>query len=197
MVARSFSWRLICCALLISLSKINFTWPLQSRQRSRWRLAHIHQAASTGSPLYVTAKHASVSEQQLFRKLSFSGVMVVPLITGSGHAKSSTPRTYSPPHTSQCIGFAFVNFQNPGHHPGKGQFAFAQDIAAQCALAVEKDRLLSDVHAVFYPNLKRANTLDAVFQDDRRYHCTQPGRGGTCSQQRCLSIFRDTNKLNR
>ena len=127
-------------------------------------LPHIHRAASTGSPLYVTAKQASVSEQQLFRKLSFSGVMVVPLITGSGHAKSSTPRTYSPPHTSQCIGFAFVNFQNPGYHPGKGQFAFAQDIAAQCALAVEKDRLLSDVHTAAALATERANTLDAVFQ---------------------------------
>ncbi len=127
-------------------------------------LPHIYQAALAGSPLYVTAKQAGEREQQVFRKLGFSGVLIVPLMAGSDHAKSSTPRTHSPPQTSQCIGFAFVNFQNPGYHPGKGQFAFAQDIAAQCALAVEKDRLLSDVHTAAALATERANTLDAVFQ---------------------------------
>lgn len=126
-------------------------------------LPHIYQAALAGSPLYITVKQASESEQRVFRKLGYNGVLIVPLMAGSGHAKSSTPGTQSS-LTSHCIGFAFVNFQNPGYHPGKGQFAFAQDIAAQCALAVEKDRLLSDVHTAAALATERANTLDAVFQ---------------------------------
>jgi PAS domain S-box-containing protein len=124
-------------------------------------LPNFQQTALTGSPRYVTAKQASESERQVFRKLGFSSAMVVPLMTGSNHSTSPTQNTHTVP---QCNGFAFVNYQNPGFHPGKGQFAFAQDIAAQCALAVEKDRLLNDVHAAAALATERANTLDAVFQ---------------------------------
>ncbi len=127
-------------------------------------LPNFRQVASTGSPLYFTAKQASESERQVFRKLGFSGVMVVPLMAASDHSTSSTSKIHASPHSPQCIGFAFVNYQNPGYHPGKGQFAFAQDIAAQCALAVEKDRLLTDVHTAAALATERANTLDAVFQ---------------------------------
>jgi len=131
-------------------------------------LPNFHQAALTGSPCYVTAKQASECERQVFRHLGFSSAMVVPLMTGSNHhstyAAQNTPTFPQVPQVSQCIGFAFVSYQNPGYHPGKGQFAFAQDIAAQCALAVEKDRLLNDVHAAAALATERANTLDAVFQ---------------------------------
>jgi len=127
-------------------------------------LPNVYQAALSGSPLYVTAEQASESERHLLRRLDFSNIMSVPLMAGSDRSRPAAPSAPSPSHTSQCIGFAFVNFQNSSYRPGKGQFAFAQDIAAQCALAVEKDRLLSDVHKAAALATERANTLDAVFQ---------------------------------
>src|SRR5262249_13151053 len=41
--------------------------------------------------------------------------------------------------------------------------AFAQDVAAQCALAIEKARILAEAHRAAALATERANTLDAVF----------------------------------
>jgi PAS domain S-box-containing protein len=127
-------------------------------------LPNFDRSALSGLPLYVSAEQASESERHLLRRLDFSNVMGVPLMAGSDRSRPAAPSTPSPSHTSQCIGFAFVNYQNSSYRPGKGQFAFAQDIAAQCALAVEKDRLLSDLHKAATLATERADTLDAVFQ---------------------------------
>jgi PAS domain S-box-containing protein len=127
-------------------------------------LPNFDRSALSGLPLYVSAEQASESERHLLRRLDFSNVMGVPLMAGSDRSRPAAPSTPSPSHTSQCIGFAFVNYQNSSYRPGKGQFAFAQDIAAQCALAVEKDRLLSDLHKAAALATERADTLDAVFQ---------------------------------
>src|SRR5260370_13172822 len=58
---------------------------------------------------------------------------------------------------------AFVNYHNNNFHPSKSHFAFAQDIAAQCALAVEKARLLAEANQAAKLATERANTLDAIF----------------------------------
>src|SRR5260370_31534263 len=58
---------------------------------------------------------------------------------------------------------AFVNYHNNNFHPSKGHFAFAQDIAAQCALAVEKARLLAEANQAAKLATERANPLDAIF----------------------------------
>ena len=85
-------------------------------------------------------------------------------MTGDGRAQSTTSSSDSEPSTPHCIGFAIINYQDLSYRPGKGQLAFAQDIAAQCALAVEKDHLLADIHQAAALATERANTLDAVFQ---------------------------------
>src|SRR5947209_5278348 len=127
-------------------------------------LPDCQQAANTGSPLFLTTHQMKESERSFFQKLGFNNVMVVPMMTGSNHSITSTTSTQLASSSSQCIGFAFVNYQDPTYHPTKGQFAFAQDIAAQCALAVKNDQLLADVRNAAKLATERANTLDAVFQ---------------------------------
>jgi len=133
-------------------------------------LPNCQQAASTGSPLFVSAKEAQESELQWYHRLGFHNVMIVPLMVGTSHPtstirpQSAIPATPALPHISHCIGFVFVNFSDDDHRPGKGQIAFAQDIAAQCALAVQKDQLLADVRHAAALATERVNTLEAVFQ---------------------------------
>jgi len=117
------------------------------------------QAASLGMPLLITANMPIESEMRWFRQWGFSNnVMLIPLMVGTMQQPATTPRS------PQCIGFAFVHFQTPGYQPRKGQFAFAQDLAAQCALAIEKDHLMDDLQKAAALAIERANTLDAVFQ---------------------------------
>lgn len=127
-------------------------------------LPDCQQAATTGSPLFLTTHQMTESERPFFQKLGFDNVMIVPLMAGADHSITSTPGIQPASSSSQCIGFAFVNYRDSTYHPTKGQFAFAQDIAAQCALAVKKDQLLADVRNAARLATERANTLDAVFQ---------------------------------
>jgi PAS domain S-box-containing protein len=117
-----------------------------------------YQVASSGSPLFITADQPVESEIHWFRQFGFDNIMIVPLMSGVGH------QTTSPSSVPHCIGFAFVHFQNPHYRPRKGHFAFAQDIAAQCALAIEKAYLMADLHRTAALATERANTMDAVFQ---------------------------------
>src|SRR6266699_1368333 len=116
------------------------------------------EAATTGGPLFIRANHTSGSERQWYRRLGLDNILIVPLMVGTGH---TTP---PPSHRTHCVGFAFVNYHDANYFPSKGQFAFAQDIAAQCAMAIEKAYLLADVRQAAALATERANTLDAVFQ---------------------------------
>ena len=46
---------------------------------------------------------------------------------------------------THCAGFAFVNYHSSLHYPLQRQYAFALNIATQCALAIEKDQMLEKV----------------------------------------------------
>ncbi len=121
-------------------------------------LPFCRQVAAAGTPLFITADQPTENEKGWFRQWGFANIMVIPLMIGAVQQPSLTPRS---PH---CIGFVFVNFQTTARQPGKGQFAFAQDIAAQCALAIEKAHLMADLQKAAALSTERANTLDAVFQ---------------------------------
>ena len=116
------------------------------------------QVASVGSPLFVTANQPAESEIRWFRQFGFDNVMIVPLMVGTRQQASSASTV---PH---CIGFVFMHFQQSNYRPRKGHLAFAQDIAAQCALAIEKAHLMADLHKTAALATERANTLEAVFQ---------------------------------
>jgi len=115
-------------------------------------------AALRGIPAFVNARELIESERQWFRALGLGNCILVPLLGGKSRAADTAGGI------DQCSGLAFVDFRDPDYVPTRGQIAFAQDIAAQCALAVAKDRLLADLHITAELANERANTLDAVFQ---------------------------------
>src|SRR6266849_9005775 len=124
-----------------------------------YHLPNCHHAAQIGTPLFVTAEQAEGEEITWFRKLGLHNTMIVPLMIGA--ASQSTQETE--PAASRCVGLAFVDYRKSNFQPSRGQFAFAQDIAAQCALAVDKARLLAEAHQAAKLATERANTLDAIF----------------------------------
>ncbi len=136
------------------------------------QMPNCHHAAATGQPVFITIEQAEGEEIAWFRRADFHNIMIVPLIVGAQSPdQPGTERTMAGTQAGRearvqgerCVGLAFVNFRSPQTYPTRGQFAFAQDIAAQCALAVEKYHLLAEVrHAAENAN-ERANTLDAIF----------------------------------
>ncbi len=126
-------------------------------------LPNCRHAAQVGIPLFVTAEQAEGEEITWFRKLDVNNAMLVPLMVGPTPADRRESDSTTSSAASRCVGLAFVNYRSPGLRPSRGQFAFAQDIAAQCALAVDKARLLDDAHQAARLATERANTLDAIF----------------------------------
>src|SRR5712692_4309815 len=120
-------------------------------------------AAQLGTPLFVTLAQAEGEEITWFRKLGLDNAMLVPLMVGTTPNTRLTNQSSTQVTVSRCVGLAFVNYHAPDFYPSKGQFAFAQDIATQCALAVDKARLLHDAHQAAKLATERANTLDAIF----------------------------------
>src|SRR5215467_15371897 len=110
-------------------------------------LPHCYQAAITGAPLFVTAEEAKDAENLWYSELGLDNIMIVPLMVGT-----------------RCVGLALANYRNPYYRPSKGQNAFALDIAAQCALAVDKAHILAEARHSADLATERANTLNAVFQ---------------------------------
>jgi PAS domain S-box-containing protein len=128
-------------------------------------------AALSGQPLFITFEEAQAEEIPWFRAAGFQDTMIVPLMARTQSSNLSSAAPSSPmeseitPGTTKdrCVGLAFVNFHHPHTYPAKNQFAFAQDIAAQCALAVEKHQLLAEIRRAADSANERANTLDAIF----------------------------------
>lgn len=123
-------------------------------------LPHCRQIALNGTPMFVTLQQTEECERTWFSALELEHVLIIPLMVGA-----SKKTDVAPPSTdTTCIGFALMSFIDPTYVPSKGHLAFAQDIAAQCAIAVEKAQLLADLHQAAALANERANTLDAVFQ---------------------------------
>lgn len=126
-------------------------------------LPHCIAAAEQKMPLFVPVEEAAEREKLWYHQLGLDNVMIIPLIVGD--LEKSETRDDSTPsfnHTT-CPGFAFVGYHRLDRYPSPGQYAFARDIAAQCALAIEKANLLAEAHHAAALATERANTLDAVF----------------------------------
>jgi PAS domain S-box-containing protein len=119
-------------------------------------LPHFQEAVSDRKSLFVPSQQAAEAEKVWFSGLRFEQVLIVPLLVGASTALAPAQPT--------CNGFALMNFSSVGDAPGGGRLAFAQDIAAQCAIAVEKAQLLGDLHRAAALANERVHTLDAVFQ---------------------------------
>lgn len=127
-------------------------------------LPHFHTAIATGRPLLINAEQAQDEEITWLHQFNLKSLLVVPLMVGAdeqgahwdlpGEQKSIVPgrgevELLSDAH---CVGLIVVNYSRR-RKPSSGQHAFAQDIAAQCGLAIEKARL-----------------LDATIQAEKRIH---------------------------
>lgn len=126
-------------------------------------LLNCRHAAQVGVPLYVKIEQAEGEEISWFRKLGLDNTMIVPLMIGPKHSDKQENDRLALSRDPYCVGLAFVNYRKHDFYPSKGQFAFAQDIATQCALAVQKAQLLADARQAAELAIERANTLDAIF----------------------------------
>jgi PAS domain S-box-containing protein len=148
---------------LTSTNKRHEDIPATQITASLLDLPHCQHAAQEGTPLFVTAEQTEGEELTWFRKLDVNNAMLVPLMVGATPGDRHENNSGTSNSASRCVGLAFVNYCSSGLRPSRGQFAFAQDIAAQCALAVDKARLLEEAHQAARLATERANTLDAIF----------------------------------
>lgn len=115
-------------------------------------LPNFQLAISLGRPMLMSAEQAEKGERTWFRQFNLKNMLIVPLIVGSDRQDANwdlpeeqkqglTRETEEIPLTdAHCVGLIVVNYSRR-KKPTRGQYAFAQDIAAQCALAIEKARL--------------------------------------------------------
>ena len=128
-------------------------------------LPHCHEGALTGNLLFVPQDELEMREREWFQNLRMEHVLIVPLMIGSQITQEEDLNisTQLLSHEQQhCIGFVFVNYKHLSDRPGSGRRAFARDIAAQCAHAIEKARILNATRNAVSLATERANTLDTV-----------------------------------
>jgi PAS domain S-box-containing protein len=129
-------------------------------------LPFCQQAATRGTPLFVPLERLGISELHWFQTQSLEHTLIIPLMVGvrlgegEGEGEGEAPERA---RTQRCVGLAFVSFSDPHARLSKVHYAFAQDIAAQCALAIQKTQLLEHARRAALLATERARTLNAVF----------------------------------
>jgi PAS domain S-box-containing protein len=148
---------------------------LQMLPLSLAHLPNVRQAISTGRPMLINAKQAGEHELAWFNQRQLKNLLLVPLMGGQqpdenaeeqpgGHEEPGRENGTAPEAvTTSCLGLIAI-YYTQRRRPTRGEYAFAQDIAAQCALAIEKAHLLLETQQAAELANERANTLDAVFQ---------------------------------
>ncbi|GER82935.1 hypothetical protein KTAU_15720 [Thermogemmatispora aurantia] len=141
--------------------------PLKALTPSRGRIAasldelpFCRQAATSGVPLFVSLDRLGISELHWFQTQNLGHTLITPLMVG---VRSPLPTDEQSQSGQRCVGLAFVSFSDPHFRPSKDHYTFALDIAAQCALAVQKTQLLEQARRAASLATERANTLNAVF----------------------------------
>jgi PAS domain S-box-containing protein len=137
------------------LARHKFPVPLQD-------LPHCHTAAQNGKSIFVTQETTTNKEHLWYKQIGLEHVLIVPLMIGSQNARKRKGQDTNEFQQIQCAGFAFVNYPPTMRHPLQRHYAFALDIATQCALAIEKDQMLDKVRHIATLSTERANTLDAI-----------------------------------
>jgi PAS domain S-box-containing protein len=115
-------------------------------------------------PYFLLQQQQSPTEQHLFRYLTMGNVMIVPLLVGQQNMQTqNTPLSQAISLTQRCVGFAFINYGQKHDAPDQDHYTFAQDIAAHCAMAIEKAAILTRAEHAARLATEHANTLDAIF----------------------------------
>lgn len=126
-------------------------------------LPRCSEALLDETPRFFTQDQMAGIEKEWYQQFGLNNVLVIPLIAGARNGGKRKKKNALLLEEKHCVGFAFVNYNRATRQPAKGHLAFAQDIAAQCALAIEKNQLLTNANQMAKVALERANTLDAVF----------------------------------
>ncbi len=129
-------------------------------------LPRCREALEKEEPSFFTQEQVSGIEQAWYQQIGLTNLFIVPLIAGSNSTNNGDTRKKKNTvliEEKHCVGFAFVSFAKNARHPSKGHCAFAQDIAAQCALAIERNQLLTSANQAAMQATDQANTLNAVF----------------------------------
>lgn len=144
-------------------SHFGYTPPNVNGSMQLVRLPNCHHIATTGQPLYVKEEEIEGEEILFYRQVGLHNTIIVPMmVSASSQDQHSITETHIDT-PDRCVGLAFINYYTHTFQPTRGQIAYAQDIAAQCALAVEKFRLLSEVREAATKATERATMLDAIF----------------------------------
>ena len=149
---------------------------LSALQLTLDHLPNFQQAIQAGKPILVSEKQAVEQEITWFQQFELKNILVVPLMGSPPHREigwelpARTEDTLASEKGQEahlapmyCPGLIVIHYKQRTR-PTRGEYAFAQDIAAQCALAIEKARLLTEAQQAAKLANERANTLDAVFQ---------------------------------
>ncbi len=121
------------------------------------------EALQDETPRFFMQNQVTGIEKEWYQEFGLSNVLIVPLVAGARNGSKRKKKNTLLLEEKHCVGFAFVNYNRATRQPAKGHLAFAQDIAAQCALAIEKNQLLTNANQVAKVAIERANTIDAVF----------------------------------
>ncbi len=135
--------------------------PQRAQEITLQDLPHCQTATANGSIIFVKSERLDGSEKDWFQQIGLEHALIVPLMIGTQSRRRRTTDDTDTQRT-HCVGLLFVNYPPTQRLPSQGQYAFAQDIATQCALAVEKKRILNEAHQAATLATERANTLDAV-----------------------------------
>src|ERR1700686_5481367 len=144
-------------------SHFGYTSPNVNGSMQLAHLPNCHHIAITGQPLYVKEEEIEGEEILFYRQVGLRNTIIVPMIVSASATNEHVVNETRLNTPDRCVGLAFVNYYTHTFQPGRGQIAYAQDIAAQCALAVEKFRLLAEVRESAVKATERATTLDAIF----------------------------------
>jgi PAS domain S-box-containing protein len=126
-------------------------------------LTHCLQAAYERQPIFVKASDLFGIERQWYRQIGLENVLIIPLLAGPQHRHERKPVGMPILDDVSCVGFAFATYASEQPPPPPGYQAFAQDIAAQCALAISKANLLDRANEAARLATEQAHTLSAVF----------------------------------
>ncbi|MBO0792234.1 MAG: GAF domain-containing protein, partial [Ktedonobacteraceae bacterium] len=126
-------------------------------------LPHCLHAAEERRPQFVKASDVEGIEHTWYRQIGLEDALIVPLMAGPPHRDEQKASGAGVIDDISCVGFAFATYAQGQGEPTPGHYAFAQDIAAQCALAINKANLWARANEAARLATERATTLDAVF----------------------------------
>jgi signal transduction histidine kinase len=136
-------------------------------------------AVYTGRSVMVRAKQALGAETSWFQQGNMRNMLLVPLMSGFSHERAEWElpddeqeeisleegQTTVPLSEVDCLGLIVV-FYARRRKLSRGEYAFAHDIAVQCALAIKKAHVLKEAHQALETFLHIAEAVSLSHSTD-------------------------------